>query len=112
LLSKATNPKRNGVAVLKDGLIDNIVEKPNKNISFHAVTGIYFYDNKLFDIIRGVNLSDRGELEITSVNNIYLSRRELTYDIINGSWIDAGTMKDYRYANTLLAAINNEIILY
>ncbi len=112
LLSKVMNPKRYGVAVLKEGLIENIVEKPNKNISLYAVTGIYLYDSKLFDIIRGVKPSDRGELEITSVNNVYLSRQQLSYDILNGSWIDAGTLKDYRYANTLLNSVNNEIILY
>jgi len=111
LLSKVTNPGRYGVAVLKKDIIENIVEKPDKRIGSYAVTGIYFYDNRLFDIIKGVKPSDRGELEITSVNNTYLARQELTYDVINGSWIDAGTLKDYKYANTLLAAVNNEIIL-
>lgn len=111
LLNKVLNPKRYGVAVLKEGLIVNIREKPNKNISPYAVTGIYFYDSKLFDIIKGVRPSERGELEITSVNNIYLSRQELTFDIINGSWIDAGTLKGYRHANALLASVNNEIII-
>lgn len=112
LLYKVMNPKRYGVAVLKEGLIENIVEKPDANISPFAVTGIYFYDNKLFDIIKGLKPSDRGELEITSVNSIYLSRKELTYDIIRGGWIDAGTLKDYSRANALLAAANNEIIQY
>ncbi|MHB1393200.1 MAG: sugar phosphate nucleotidyltransferase [Clostridia bacterium] len=111
LLSKVNNPKRYGVAVLKEGLIENIVEKPNKSRSSYSVTGIYFYDNKVFDIIREIKPSNRGEWEITSVNNIYLSRQELTYDIINGSWVDAGTLKDYRYANKLLSAVNNEILL-
>lgn len=111
LLSKVSDPERYGVAVLKEGRIQNIVEKPEKYISSFAVTGIYFYDNNLFKVIREIIPSVRGELEITSVNNTYLSRQELTYDIIKGGWIDAGTPKDYRYANTLLSAINNEIIM-
>lgn len=111
LLSRVTDPRRYGVAVLKGGLIERIVEKPCSYISSFAVTGIYFYDSNLFDIIKGIKPSDRGELEISSVNNIYLSRQELTYDVIKGGWVDAGTPRGYRYANSLLFAVNNKIII-
>jgi len=111
MLSKVKEPRRYGVAVLKDGSIESIVEKPDSNISYYAVTGIYFYDDKLFDIIKEAKPSDRGELEITSVNNTYLSMHELTYDVIAGDWVDAGTYKDYLYANKLLASLSNEIIM-
>lgn len=110
LLSKVADPRRYGVAVLQEGLIERIEEKPDNCISSFAVTGIYFYDNKLFDIIRGVSPSDRGELEITSVNNAYLSMHELTYDVLKGDWVDAGTPRDYEYANSLLFAVKNKII--
>ncbi|HYE81538.1 MAG TPA: sugar phosphate nucleotidyltransferase [Clostridia bacterium] len=110
LLSKVMDPESFGVAVIKEGRIEKIVEKPDRNISSYAVTGIYFYDNRVFDIIKEVKPSARGELEITSVNNIYLSGQELTYDVIKGSWTDAGTSAGYKYANALLAAVNNEII--
>lgn len=111
LLSKVEDPNRYGVAVLKEGKLECIVEKPERNLGCYAVTGIYFYDSRVFEIIRTIIPSKGGELEITPVNNIYLLKQELTYDVIKGGWIDAGTMEAYRKANTLLSAIDNKIIL-
>jgi glucose-1-phosphate thymidylyltransferase len=110
LLKEVTDPERYGVAVLKDDVITAIVEKPSKFISNMAVTGIYFYDDRVFDIIRNIAPSSRGELEITPVNNAYLRLGQLTYNIMEGKWIDAGTLASLQYAEELLNTIDNQII--
>ncbi len=101
LLKQVTDPQRFGVAELRGKNIVGIEEKPKKPKSNHAVTGIYMYDANVFDIIRTLKPSGRGELEITDVNNAYLARGELTYGILNGWWTDAGTFESLLAANEL-----------
>ncbi len=103
LLKQVPDPQRYGVAeVGKDGRILAIEEKPKQPRSDLAVTGVYFYDAGVFDFIRLLKPSARGELEITDVNNAYLKRGELRYDVMKGWWTDAGTFESLRYANELL----------
>ena len=91
LLKEISDPERFGVAELKDGKIISIEEKPKQPKSNFAVTGVYMYDSEVFDIIRTLRPSGRGEFEITDVNNAYIKKNALTYDILKGWWIDAGT---------------------
>jgi glucose-1-phosphate thymidylyltransferase len=93
LLKQVPDPQRFGVAEVKDGKVVGIEEKPKRPKSDYAVTGVYFYDEKVFDIIRTLRPSGRGELEITDVNNAYLKRGELTYGVMKGWWSDAGTFE-------------------
>jgi len=90
-LKEVDNPERFGVAEIKDGRVINIAEKPEKPVSSYAVVGIYMYDNDVFEIIRSLKPSDRGELEITDVNNEYIKRGTMAYSILEGWWTDAGT---------------------
>lgn len=90
-LKEVDNPERFGVAEIKDGRVINIAEKPEKPVSRYAVVGIYMYDNDVFKIIRSLKPSDRGELEITDVNNEYIKRGTMAYSILEGWWTDAGT---------------------
>jgi len=100
LIKEVPDPERFGVPELKDGKIISIEEKPQKPKSRYAVTGIYMYDKEVFDIIKTLKPSKRGELEITDVNNAYINRT-LTYDILKGWWTDAGTPKSLLLANEL-----------
>jgi glucose-1-phosphate thymidylyltransferase len=101
LLKEVPDPGRYGVAEVKDGRVLRIVEKPKVPLSTLAVTGIYFYDEEVFSIVRGLKPSGRGELEITDVNNAYIARGDLTYDQLTGWWTDAGTFESLRVANDL-----------
>lgn len=103
LLKKVGDPKRFGVAELKDKKIVSIEEKPKKPKSSYAVTGIYMYDSDVFEIAKKLKPSRRGELEITDVNNEYIRRGELTYDILGGWWTDSGTFESLLRANILVA---------
>lgn len=104
LIKKVPDPERFGVVEFdKKKQITRIVEKPKKTKSDYIVTGIYMYDNKVFDIARTLKPSKRGELEITDVNNIYLKRKELTYSTLNGWWTDSGTFDSLLLANALVA---------
>ena len=103
LLKEVANPNRFGVAELADGKVIGIEEKPEQPKSNHAVTGIYFYDACVFDIIRELKPSARGELEITHVNQAYISRGQLGYDVLDGWWTDAGTFESLNRANELVA---------
>ncbi len=103
LLKQVDSPQRFGVAELADGKVIGIEEKPEQPKSDHAVTGIYFYDSCVFDIIRSLKPSARGELEITHVNEAYIARGQLSYDIIDGWWTDAGTFESLNRANELVA---------
>lgn len=103
LLKKVDDPERFGVAELKGDRIISIEEKPKKPKSDYAVTGIYMYDPKVFDIARTLKPSKRGELEITDVNNAYLKRGELRYSILDGWWTDSGTFESLLNANVLAA---------
>ncbi len=103
LLKRVANPQRFGVAELADGKVIGIEEKPEQPKSNHAVTGIYFYDACVFDIIRELKPSARGELEITHVNEAYIARGQLGYDVLDGWWTDAGTFESLNRANELVA---------
>ncbi len=102
LLKEVQEPQRFGVPVFADGRIVTIEEKPTHPASPYAVVGLYFYDARVFDIIRTLEPSQRGELEITDVNNIYLRDGQLTWDILDGWWTDAGTFASLLQANQLV----------
>jgi glucose-1-phosphate thymidylyltransferase len=103
LLKKVPDPERFGVAELDGKKIVKIVEKPKRVKSPYAVTGVYMYDNQVFDIIKTLKPSGRGELEITDVNNWYLKEGALEYDLLKGFWTDAGTFDSLLRANLLVA---------
>jgi glucose-1-phosphate thymidylyltransferase len=103
LLKEVKDPQRFGVAVLDGNRLVRIEEKPKEPKSPYITTGIYFYDHEVFDIIPTLKPSARGELEITDVNNAYLERGRLTWDILDGWWTDAGTFESLKLANNLVA---------
>ncbi len=103
LLQQVPDPQRFGVPELAEGKVIGIEEKPKKPKSNYAVTGIYFYDSGVFDIIRTLKPSPRGELEITHVNQAYIDKGRLHYDILEGWWTDAGTFESLNRANELVA---------
>ncbi|MCH8548454.1 MAG: NTP transferase domain-containing protein [Balneolaceae bacterium] len=102
LIKEVHDPERFGVAELQDDRIVGIEEKPEKPKSNYAVTGIYMFDAGVFDVIRKLKPSGRGELEITDVNNHYIQNGEMKYSIMDGWWTDAGTHESYRVANDLV----------
>jgi glucose-1-phosphate thymidylyltransferase len=102
LLKRVPDPERFGVATVQGDKVVSIVEKPKKPTSDLAVTGIYFYDAQVFEIIRTLKPSGRGELEITDVNNAYLARGQLEWDELQGWWSDAGTFESLYKASTLV----------
>ncbi|MCD1259515.1 NTP transferase domain-containing protein [Paenibacillus athensensis] len=101
LIQEVHDPQRYGVPELSGSNIVSIEEKPAQPKSGYAVTGIYMYDSSVFDIIQTLKPSGRGELEITDVNNAYIQREELTYDVLQGWWTDAGTHASLAKANEL-----------
>ncbi len=103
LLKKVANPERFGVAKLKGRELVDIVEKPKSPPSRYAVIGVYFYDAGVFDIIRGLKPSRRGELEIADATNAYLHTGQLTYGVMPGWWTDAGTVESLHHASLLAA---------
>jgi len=102
-LKEVPDPERFGVAEIKDGKIISIEEKPKNPKSNYAVCGLYMYDNEVFDIVRDIKPSDRGELEITDVNNAYIKRNSMTFSILKGWWTDAGTFESLYRASCLVA---------
>jgi len=104
LLKEVRDPQRFGVPVFEGDRIVKIEEKPKDPKSPYAVIGIYMYDRTVFDRIRTLKPSARGELEITDVNNSYLAEGSLTYSILEGWWTDAGTFDSLLRANNLVAA--------
>ena len=103
LLKQVPDPERYGVAVLDgDHRIVAIDEKPEHPQSDYAVVGVYFYDASVFDIIRTIEPSARGEYEITAVNNAYMHRGELEYSFVQGKWVDAGTFDSLSEAHQIL----------
>jgi glucose-1-phosphate thymidylyltransferase len=100
---KVPDPERFGVAEIRGDQVVSIEEKPKKPKSDIAVTGIYFYDATVFDVIRTCRPSGRGELEITDVNNAYVKRGELRFDLMKGWWSDAGTFPSLAHVNRLVA---------
>jgi len=103
LLKEVEDPWRFGVAEVQGDKVVRIVEKPTKPKTNLAVVGVYMYDSRVFDIIRTLVPSERGELEITDVNNKYIEMGEMTYDILDGWWTDAGTFESLFRANKLIA---------
>lgn len=103
LLKQVDDPERFGVVRLEGDKVAEIIEKPSKPPSNLAVTGFYMYDNDVFDICKTLKPSGRGELEITDVNNAYLQRGDLTHDILEGWWTDAGTFESLYRATKLVA---------
>ncbi len=101
LIQEVQDPKRFGVPELKGDRIISIEEKPQNPKSNFAVTGIYMFDHKVFEIVKTLKPSARGELEITDVNNAYIERGELTFDVLQGWWTDAGTHSSLARANEL-----------
>lgn len=103
LLKEVRDPERYGVAEVEGDQVVRIVEKPTVPPSSYAVVGAYLYDSRVFEIIRSLEPSDRGELEITDVNNRYLEMGLLSCDFVDGWWIDAGTPESLLEAAALVA---------
>jgi len=103
ILKKVSDPQRFGVPELNGQNVVRIEEKPEFPKSDYAVIGIYMYDNDVFDIIRTLKPSGRGELEITDVNNAYIERGEMTWEELDGWWTDAGTFESLLHASNLVA---------
>jgi glucose-1-phosphate thymidylyltransferase len=102
LLKEVHDPQRFGVPEIEGARIIRIDEKPEKPASGYAVTGIYMYDYRVFDIIKTLKPSKRGELEITDVNNSYIKESKMQFDILNGWWTDAGTFESLLRASNLV----------
>ncbi len=103
LLKKVNDPQRFGVPELDGRRVLRIEEKPERPKSDYAVIGIYMYDAEVFEIIKTLKPSGRGELEITDVNNAYIARDEMTWDELDGWWTDAGTFESLLHASNLVA---------
>ena len=103
-LKEVSDAPRFGVAEIKGDKIVGIEEKPANPKSNLAVTGLYLYDSTVFEIIKTLKPSGRGELEITDVNNAYIERGNMTYQVLDGEWTDAGTFDSLLRANNLAAA--------
>lgn len=102
-LKEVPDPQRFGVPVFESGRVVRIQEKPAQPASNYAVIGIYMYDEQVFSFIRDLKPSQRGELEITDVNNFYLEQGSLEYEVLDGWWTDAGTFDSLRRAANLVA---------
>ena len=109
MLKEVDDPERYGIATLDGNRIVAIEEKPIHPKSNYAVVGVYFYDASVFNIIRTVEPSARGEYEITTVNNAYIRRAELEYSFVQGKWIDAGTFDSLTEAHQIL--LNAEVFV-
>ena len=104
LLKKVGDPERFGVAAIDEKQVIQIEEKPSVPKSDYAVIGFYMYDHQVFDIIRSLEPSPRGEYEITAVNNRYIEMGQLEYGILEGDWTDAGTFESWEFANRMMLA--------
>jgi glucose-1-phosphate thymidylyltransferase len=102
MLKDVPDPERFGVAVLENGRIVRIEEKPKKPLSSYAVVGIYFYDGTVFDRIRRLKPSGRGEYEITDINNSYIAEGTLHHTLLDGWWTDAGTFESLWHASNMV----------
>jgi len=103
LIKEVEDAQRFGVAEIQGKRVVGIEEKPKAPKSNFAVIGIYLYDKSVFQKIRRLKPSGRGELEITDVNNFYIDEDKLTYEVLDGWWTDAGTFESLLRANTLVA---------
>lgn len=102
LLKEVPDAERFGVVEMEGDRVVRIIEKPESPPSNFAVTGVYCYPPDVFDIIRTLTPSDRGELEITDVNNAYLAQDRLRATMLEGYWLDAGTFPSLARANELV----------
>ena len=103
IVKKVPDANRFGVAEIQGNRVTSIEEKPKVPKSDFAVIGIYFYDSSVFEKIRRLKPSGRGELEITDVNNFYIEEGTLTYEVLDGWWTDAGTFDSLLRANNFVA---------
>ena len=104
MLTRVENPSSYGVVEIENGRIQSITEKPAHPVSNLVQTGIYFYDERVFDVVSTLRPSGRGELEITDVNNHYLQEGNLEYDILEGFWADCGeSFETYLASQNLVA---------
>ena len=103
LLKEVEDPQRFGVAEVEGKKVIGIVEKPQIPKTNYAVVGVYMYDARVFKIIKTLKPSERGELEITDVNNAYIRNGEMTFDVLKGWWTDAGTFESLYRASSLMA---------
>ena len=103
MIKEVPDPQRFGVPVLEGDKVVKIEEKPKTPQSTYAVTGIYIYDNTVFDIIKTLKPSGRGELEITDVNNAYIEKGQLSCEVLDGWWTDAGTFESLLKASQMVA---------
>lgn len=110
-LKEVADPERFGVVELRDGKIIGIKEKPCCPKSNYCVTGIYLFDGRVFDVIQALKLSDCGKIEITDVNNWYMKHNSLTYNFLEGWWVDAGTFSSFAYANEMTQNLELDYIL-
>ncbi len=107
LLKDVRDPERFGVPVFADSRVVRIEEKPAFPKSRYAVTGVYFFDPRVFAYIRQLVPSERNELEITDVINAYIRAGDLEYDVLDGWWTDAGHIESLHSASRLVAAQRN-----
>lgn len=107
LIKEVEDPERFGVAEMEGDRVIGIEEKPKKAKSNYAVTGIYMFDSNVYDLIKNLKPSGRGELEITDVNNHYISEGNMKFSILKGWWTDAGTPESYVVANNLAYKLNS-----
>jgi len=103
LLKKVSDPERFGVVVFRKNRVSAIEEKPKRPKSDYIVTGIYMYDARVFDIVKTLKPSARGELEITDVNNAYIRKDQMTCNVLKGWWSDCGTFESLLRASQLVA---------
>ena len=103
LLKEVTDPQRFGVPVFEGKKIIRVEEKPANPASNYAVIGIYMYDHRVFEFIRSLQPSQRGELEITDVNNFYIGEGKMEWDMLSGWWSDAGTFESLQSAGNMVA---------
>lgn len=102
LLKEVPDPQRFGVPVFEGEKIVRVEEKPADPASNFAVIGIYMYDYRVFEFIRSLKPSQRGELEITDVNNFYIREGKMQWDVLDGWWTDAGTFESLQYAGNMV----------
>jgi len=108
-LKSVSDANRFGVAQIHKNKVVKIEEKPAKPKSDLAVTGMYLYDSQVFDVIRKIKPSQRGELEITDVNNYYIKRKQMSCHILNSEWTDAGTFDSLLRANVIAAGFGTAV---
>jgi len=101
LLKEVPDPERFGVAVIENDVLINVVEKPKIPPSNLCVIGVYIFDSDVFDIVKTLRASSRGEFEITDIINVYINNKNVLYSIAEGWWTDAGTFSSYAKANEL-----------